>query len=108
MQTILGFVPDDRLRAIDDFCRYLFTTMGGQAVHEQRILVRAIHLGSINDPAVEGFQARCVFLLVSHAGPHIGGYEVSAFAGISRILEDGIALVLWRDQRRIDVVASRR
>ena len=40
MQAVLGLVPHRRLRAVDHLRRHLIAAMGGQAMHEDRILVR--------------------------------------------------------------------
>ena len=37
MHAVFGFVPHDRLRAVDDFGADFFAPVGGQAVHEEGV-----------------------------------------------------------------------
>src|SRR5687767_5784453 len=43
VQPILGFVPDDRARTIDDARRHFFAPVRRQAMHEDRFLVGERH-----------------------------------------------------------------
>src|SRR5215210_6780816 len=38
MQAVLGFVEDDRARTVDHIVGHLFPAVGGQAMHEDRVL----------------------------------------------------------------------
>ena len=43
MQAVLGFVEDDRLRAVDDVVGDLLAAVGGKAVHEYGVGLGLFH-----------------------------------------------------------------
>ena len=92
MHAVLGFVPHHGLRAIDHIGHHFFATVRGQAVHEEGIGLGGGHHLAVHEPVGKGFFSCVVFSLKAHAGPHVGGYKVSADAGLHRVFEDCITV----------------
>src|SRR5882672_2014084 len=89
MQSILRFLPDHALRAVDHVASDFLPAMGGQAVHEQGIGAGKPHHFRIHLPILEIALALFVLRLEAHAGPHVGGHQVGAarrFHGIVELL----------------------
>ena len=61
--------------------------MGGQAVHEDRVGIGHVHHFLIDTPIGKGLAALFVLVFVAHAGPHVGGDQVRAFAGFQWVVE---------------------
>ena len=101
MQTVLGLVKHDRLRAIQNVRRNLFSPMGGETVHDQRVRFRQAHRLGIDLIGGERLATDRPFRLLAHARPHIGidrvrlthglGYGMSdrnPRTGLARLLQD--------------------
>src|SRR5512142_1516067 len=64
VQPVLGLVVDGRPRAVDDAVRHLDAAVGGQRMHEHRVLARQGHAPVVGDPRrVLGDQA-CALCLI--------------------------------------------
>ena len=54
VQAVLGFVIDDRVRAVDDLIRNLDVSIGGQGVHIDGIFLGQLHAALIHNPTFVG------------------------------------------------------
>ncbi|KAF5289491.1 hypothetical protein FQR65_LT20825 [Abscondita terminalis] len=98
--------------SVDDLGLDFLAPVGRQAVHEQGIGACGGHHLGVHAPVGEGLLAGLVLGLVAHAGPHVGGDQVGALAGVQRVLEDLVAALARRlaaeGQRLVDLVAAGR
>src|SRR5690606_19854256 len=78
VQAVLGLVPYDALRTVDDLRVDLITTVGRQAVDEDRFWVGEAHrLGGDLVPA-EVADASELLLFLAHRDPGVGDDDVGA------------------------------
>ena len=85
MQAVLGLVPHRRLRTVDHLRRHLIAAMGGEAMHEDRILVSFSNHLAID---LEGTERRIapVSVIVAHRHPYIGRHAIGAPRGLKLVL----------------------
>jgi hypothetical protein len=83
MQAVLRFIPDHRLRPVDDGWRDLLTAMRRQAMHEHRVL-----LGTRHQPLVDSVRHQLVVPLLRFPHPHgypgVGDHQISIINGLLR------------------------
>jgi hypothetical protein len=80
--------PRPRLRAVDHLGGHFLAAMRRQAVHEQRVGLCATRIMSASTcQSAKALHARLVLGLETHRGPHVGGDQIGAAAGLHRIGE---------------------
>ena len=93
MLAVLGLVPADGLRTVDDLVGDLLAARGGQAVHE--LGVRGGHrhelFGHLVRRVEDGHALVLRQLLVVQAVPHVGVHEVGVLHGLLAVVGDGDA-----------------
>ena len=76
VETVFGLVPDDGIRAINYLVGYLFSAVGGQAVHHHYLGGCALQKVAVHLVGTEDF-----FLLfrlfLTHAHPGVGVDKVN-------------------------------
>ncbi|KAG7666467.1 hypothetical protein KSW81_008416 [Nannochloris sp. 'desiccata'] len=87
-RTVLGLVPDDRLRAVDDVSGDLVAAVGGQAVQEERVGLRVRHHGRVDAVGAEGRDAMRLLVFFAHRDPGIGDDDVGPRDGRDRVGRD--------------------
>ncbi|OEI70208.1 Uncharacterized protein Cus16_0834 [Curtobacterium sp. ER1/6] len=76
MQSVLRLVPDDAARSVDHLGRDLVAAVGGQAVHEDRVVRRVAHQLVVHAVAGEGVEPRLLLVLLAHRHPRVGDDDV--------------------------------
>ena len=85
MQTTFRLIEDDRSFRVHYCVGDLFSTMGGQAVHEDGVRSRSRHEFLVHLVRRENSGALPSFVLLAHAGPRVGVNRVDAFNRRMRI-----------------------
>ena len=83
VQPVLGLVEDHGLRSVHDLVRDLLAAMGGQAMHEDRVLVGHAHQRAVDLIGLQQVVAAAL-VLVAHGDPAIGDDGVGALGGLER------------------------
>ena len=86
MQPVFGFIENHGLGAVDDIFGDLQTTVGRQAVHEDRVRRGARHHGLVDAVGREEYFS-VLDVVIAHGDPGVGDDAVGAtrgFAGIVR------------------------
>ena len=76
--------------------------MRGQAVHEERTGVGSLHHGAVDLIVGKVATALFVFFFKAHGGPDVGSHQIGALGSLDRITENGVVVVSFRDQRKIE------
>ncbi|MNG01656.1 hypothetical protein D3C84_846470 [compost metagenome] len=87
MKTILCLIKNNGMRAVDDALTHFFPAVGGQAVHEQVILLRIFDQSFIDLEVLKRDFALLLLCFLPHARPYICVDDVSilnSFAWIAR------------------------
>ena len=96
MQAILGLIEHGRLRAIHHRVGDLLAAVRRQAVHEERVLVCAVHQRTVDLVGLEDVMAARLVLLV-HGYPGIGDDQIGARNGpFGIVAEHDLAAVVAR------------
>src|SRR5690349_19930489 len=85
MKTILGFVPDTALWAVDDVGGNLLASVRRQAVEKDRLLRRLLHELRVHRVLREGSGALLLLLLLPHRRPDVGVDDIRAIRCFHRI-----------------------
>src|SRR3954462_9793104 len=88
VQPVFRLVEYHRTRSVDDFVGYFPSPMSWEAVHKHSVRGGVLHELSIDLIGNESSETFLRFILLSHAGPHIGVHGVSSGYGFSRIAEN--------------------
>ena len=108
MQSIAGLLEDHRLRPIHHLVRDLEATVGGQAVHENRVARGLSHQGGVHREGGKRGLALLRLGLLPHRGPDIGVDRAGPGHRLRRIVHElrgrrahllGIARGALGDQR---------
>ena len=88
MQTILCLVENHRIRSVHDLIGDFLATMGGQAMHEERVICRQVHELGIDLEALELSEALVVFVFIAHRCPRISDNNISTGNSLTWIIEE--------------------
>src|SRR3989441_2880776 len=88
VEAILGLIEHDRLGPVDHLVGDLESSMGRQAVHHDRVLLRVVHEGGVDLVEAEHLLAFLLLLLLTHRDPDIRVDDVGALHGPDRIVHD--------------------
>src|SRR5690606_19377330 len=80
VEAILGFVPDHRLRAVDNTGRHLVAAMGRQAMHEDSTRIRLGHQRIVDLEAPQ-LLVTVDRVGIAHRDPGIGNDTIGALHG---------------------------
>ena len=93
MEAVFGLVEDYALFGAQDALRDFLARVGGQAVHEYRILGAERHELFVDLIGRHRLYALRLFALLAHADPHVGVEHVRAIRGLAGIGSERIALL---------------
>src|SRR2546425_10691041 len=88
VQAVLGLIEHDRLGPVDHLVGDLEPSMGRQAVHHDRVLLRVVDEGRVDLVEAEHLLAFLLLLLLAHRDPDIRVDDVGALHGPDRIVHD--------------------
>ena len=83
--AVLGLVPDDALRAVEDVGVDLLAPVGRQAVHDDRVGRRVGHQLGGDGVVGEHRQPLLGLALLAHRDPGVGDHDVGAVDGLDRV-----------------------
>src|ERR1700712_5461035 len=77
MKAVFRLIEYNGLRAVDHLIRHLLAAMGGQAMHEQRVLAGLCHQSRVDLIGLEDVVTTGPLLLI-HGNPGIGHHAIDA------------------------------
>ena len=85
VEAVVGLWERPALGTVDDGGRHLFTAMGGEAVHEDRMGRCLRHDPFVDLEPLEGATPEVRFLLLPHRRPDVGVHGVGSPHGLGRV-----------------------
>src|SRR6478672_1103833 len=86
VQAVLGLVPDRRARPVEHVLGDLLAVVGGEAVEDDRVVVREPDALRVDAEPVQVAQPPLALLLLAHARRDVGVEDVGAGCRLARIV----------------------
>src|SRR3972149_4062061 len=88
VQAVLRLIPDDGLRSIDHLIRDLEPAVRGEAVHDDRVLLRLVHEELVDLVRLEDPLPLPLLLLHAHGNPDVRVHDIRPLDGVHRVLQN--------------------